>query len=156
MADSTTPISHGRIDLTFGAIAVLLAGAVWWLTSDFPELQGGHPGPSLFPRLVSAGLFVCGLLLLLKAWRARTTDSDPAEPSKAPRLRRSLRLVASVALVVLYPVLHGFVGFVIAITLISFGVALLLGARPVPAVATTLLSSLATYWLFTSLLGVQL
>ena len=138
-----------------GGLFALLGLAVWWLSGSFPRLSDGHPGPSLFPRLISAGLLLGGGWL---SWRSlpRLREGETTVPEQAPRLRRILRLTLAVILVALYPWLQPLVGFVVTVVLISFGVALLLGARPLRAAVTTGIASVAVYWLFTALLRVPL
>lgn len=155
MAEPAASASARRQDLLSGLLLGALAGVVLWIASDFPALPEGHPGPALFPRLIAGGLLVSGIVLVVRA--LKQGPSPPrSEALPVRRFRRVLRLTTTVALVALYPWLAGTLGFVAGIAVISFAVALILGARPVPAAATTVGASLAIYWLFTAFLGVPL
>lgn len=172
-------------DTLAGLAVMVLAGSVWLQARNFPALPEGHPGPALFPNVVAAGLFLAGAALVMATFIRRRRSGDapstgapataepttapteptagPAEPTAAPPGAATTAPVPGllrVALVVgaagLYPVLAPAVGFVPTVSLVSVVVALLLRARPVPAVATAVVGAVVTYLLFTRLLGVPL
>ena len=58
-------------DAVFGALLVILGGAVLWHVQSFPKIPGQQVGPALFPGLISAGLVVAGALLCVSGVRAR-------------------------------------------------------------------------------------
>ena len=47
-------------DAVNGAILILFAAIMIALTASFPAFPGQKYGPSLFPRLLGAGLIICG------------------------------------------------------------------------------------------------
>ena len=136
---------------------VFLAGLglwIWIYTGTFPTLQGGHPGPSLFPRVVAVGLALAGVGLAINSLRRWQKRGDVRRPR--PSGPGTLRLVLGLGLVALYPVLQNALGFIPAVAALSFFVAYTLKARPLVAALTSVLGALAIYWTFTGLLGVPL
>ena len=57
-------------DALIGAALVLFGGVVLWHVQGFPPIPGQKYGAALFPRLVAAGLLLCGLLLIARGARA--------------------------------------------------------------------------------------
>ena len=137
---------------------ILLAGLgvwIWVYTNTFPSLQEGYPGPALFPRLIALGLVLAGLSFVVGSLR-RIAEIRDAIQQPRPAWSGLARLVLGVGLVVLYPLVQTWLGFIPTISLLSFVVAYVLKARLVVAAATALLSALVIYWLFTGVLGVPL
>ncbi|MEZ4699301.1 MAG: tripartite tricarboxylate transporter TctB family protein [Rhodothermales bacterium] len=133
-----------------GLVALALGGWIGWYAGTFPELEGGHPGPALFPRLVAAGLVLCGLLLLWKPGPAEGPDVEPAGWAGRGRF------VAGLLLVVAFPWLQGLLGFVPVAALLALAIGLMLGARWLPLVVSSAVAAGVVYLLFTRLLGVPL
>ena len=48
-----------------GALLLLFSIALYWHTGGFPAIAGDQIGPALFPRIVAAGMAVCGVALIL-------------------------------------------------------------------------------------------
>jgi putative tricarboxylic transport membrane protein len=138
-----------------GSLILALGLSVWFYAGTFPELGGGHPGPGLFPRLVAAGLFFAGLGLTLQALR-KPQSRQEQQDGPPRRLPAALRVAAGLGLVVLYPLLQDIVGFILTVSSLSFGVALLLGVRPLTALVTAVAGGALIYLFFTRLLGVPL
>ena len=67
-----------------GAGALIVAG-----TLHYPILEAGHPGPSLFPRIVGTLMAAFGLLVAVQGFRAR----DVTEAVAWRRLHRSAGFV---------------------------------------------------------------
>jgi putative tricarboxylic transport membrane protein len=56
-------------DSVLGLGGMAFGGIILSLTQGFPSLEGGHPGPALFPRIL-AGLFIFfGLVLFIQETR---------------------------------------------------------------------------------------
>ncbi|MGI9175288.1 MAG: tripartite tricarboxylate transporter TctB family protein [Rhodothermales bacterium] len=138
-----------------GLFLVGLGLWIWIYTGTFPTLQGGHPGPALFPRVVAVGLGLAGLGLVVGALR-RWEKLRQALRRPQPSWPGVLRLVLGLSLVALYPVLQSALGFIPTVALLSFSVAYMLKARPLVAALTAVLGAVAIYWTFTGLLGVPL
>lgn len=137
---------------------LLMAGVgvwIWVHTRTFPSLQEGYPGPALFPRLIAIGLVLSGGVFVgrsLRRWNQLRQMASVPRPDWFGLGRVGLGLL----LVVLYPLLQTWLGFIPTVSVISFAIACALRARLIVALSTALLSTLAIYWVFTGLLGVPL
>jgi putative tricarboxylic transport membrane protein len=60
-------------DAVFGSGLLVFAAAMMLYTRTFPGMPGQAYGPALFPRLIGIGVSICGVLLVVRGWRARTT-----------------------------------------------------------------------------------
>jgi putative tricarboxylic transport membrane protein len=58
-------------DAISGAILIALALVMITLTATFPPFPGQKYGPSLFPRLLGAGMILCGALLIVRGLKTR-------------------------------------------------------------------------------------
>lgn len=140
-----------------GIAGVLLAGfggAIWLYTGAFPGLDGGHPGPALFPRLIAGGMVLLACVFVFDSLR-----KGIAMGRKGTRVVDWMgmgRWGLGVVLVAAYPLLQRGVGFMPAAGLLCFVVAVALGARLVTAAVTALVGALVLYGLFTGVLGVPL
>ena len=67
-------------DLLIGLISVLLGTAFYFLTTGLPPgYMKGIPGPAFFPRLITTGLIIIGILLIIKGIKDKKryfTNSD--------------------------------------------------------------------------------
>ena len=94
-------------DRLSGLVSVGCAAFVFLWTFRFPPITGYALGPAFFPRLISLGLFLCGLLLLARRGRAGG-DGFPAAPRERGALAVTIGL-SGLYLVALEPM-----GFVVA------------------------------------------
>jgi putative tricarboxylic transport membrane protein len=70
----------GKNDYIGGGIFTALGVFIWALTFQFPVLDDGHPGPSLFPRVLGTLFIFFGSMVILSGWRAgRAEAASPAE-----------------------------------------------------------------------------
>ncbi len=142
-------------NVIFGA-AISLAGIlIWFETRGFPTLRDGHPGPALFPGLLSIALAACGVAVLLSGLyqpRRLAAEFGSIRVPVSPLLR--VALVAFLGL--LYPMFHAQVGFVPTSAALIFGVAVVLRANLIAAALTTAAGTAIIYYAFTRLLGVPL
>lgn len=114
-----------------------------------------HIGPRFFPFLVSGGLAACGVALLVEALRKR-----PASPEKSGSDRLPINwgavLVMALALFIQQWLMER-AGFVVASTLLFWGVALAFGSRRyVRDGLIGLALAVAVYLAFTRLLDLNL
>jgi putative tricarboxylic transport membrane protein len=133
---------------------LLLAAAAWlWrYCGSFPELEEGHPGPALFPRVMSVGLGIAGLLFLLLPWPAPgQTAIGEAKPDTS-----WLRLVGGVGVLALFPLAAPYLGFMATLGLVCFSFGLLFRLKPWSAALAALGTVLFVYLTFTKLLSVPL
>jgi putative tricarboxylic transport membrane protein len=144
-------------DALFGLAFLVIAGAMIALTFSFPEFPGQQYGPSLFPRIIGAGIIGCSALLIIKGLRERAAgapwlalDSWTGEP----------RRVASFALMLGAMLFYVFasdpLGFIPCALLIQLVLFLWFGVRPVTAVAVAIGMTLLVHWFFSSLMRVPL
>jgi putative tricarboxylic transport membrane protein len=144
-------------DAVSGLVLILLAGLMIYLTLGFPAFPGQKYGPSLAPRILGAGIILCGVLLILRGWTARR--SGEAWVSFAPWVREPWRVISFLlvpALVVLYILLSETIGFLpvaFALLLILF---LWFRVRPLAAPPIAFISVFAINYFFGHLMRVPL
>jgi hypothetical protein len=107
-------------------------------------MDGGYPGPSLFPQILGVVLMASGLALFMSRGRAGT--------AQVGRLELPLLVVC---LLLLAPWSLSHLGLVSTSALYALLAALLLGAGWRGAIGAGLLVALFTYVVFIRFLGVQ-
>jgi putative tricarboxylic transport membrane protein len=122
---------------------------------------GLGPGPRFFPSLVGGALLVVGVLYVVDVLRGgrgdpeHSEDIDETDVRTGPTDWRAVVLVSGVFLG--FAALVRPLGWVVAATLLFFGVAVTLGARPwLRVLAVAVVTAFATYLLFARGLGVPL
>jgi putative tricarboxylic transport membrane protein len=144
-------------DLISGALLILLAAAMVAYTTTFPPFPGQKYGPSLFPRLLGAGIAVCGALLMLRGRRQLAAGAPLAHIDDAYRTTRGWSSAAMiVAAIVVYIALSETLGFVITAALVVLALLLWFGVRPVTALVITVVAVLAMDWFFGRMFRVPL
>jgi putative tricarboxylic transport membrane protein len=144
-------------DAIAGLVLIVLSAVMIALTASFPEFPGQKYGPSLFPRILGAGLIVCGAVLMwngLASRRAGAPWVEIAPWARQPRRLASFLLV--IALLLLYIFVAETVGFIPMALLFLGALFLWLGVRPWIAAVTAFTGTLVIYWFFASLLRVPL
>ena len=66
----------GTRDYIGGGIFVALGIFIWSLTMQFPSLDAGHPGPSLFPRVLGTLFIVFGSMVVWAGYRTRAQKEE--------------------------------------------------------------------------------
>ena len=144
-------------DALSGLVIIVLALAMIALTASFPAFPGQKYGPSLFPRILGTGLILCGVLLVAQGVAARRTSAPWI--TIAPWVREPSRLgsfVLVLAMLLLYILASETVGF-IPIALVFLGAMFLwFGVRPLTAVVTAIVATVAIHWFFALMLRVPL
>jgi len=69
----------GRNDYVGAGIFIALGVFIWAISFQFPVLPGGHPGPSLFPRVLGTLFIFFSLIVILEGRRKSKTPPPPAE-----------------------------------------------------------------------------
>jgi putative tricarboxylic transport membrane protein len=71
----------GKNDYIGGGIFTALGVFIWAMTFQFPVLDDGHPGPSLFPRVLGTLFILFGIMVILSGRRAagKAEAESPAE-----------------------------------------------------------------------------
>ena len=133
-----------------GAGALIVAG-----TLNHPPLDGGHPGPALFPRILGTLMAALGAALAVQGARAR----DATQAVEWRRLHRNVGLIN--ALVVLVGVLAylglvEWLGFLITGTLLLFLMMWRLRVAPVRALVVAIAFITIVHFLFVKVLRVPL
>jgi putative tricarboxylic transport membrane protein len=133
-----------------GAGALVFAG-----TLTYPPMEGGQPGPALFPRIIALLLIGFGARL---AWGgARSRDRTEAVAWRRlhqnPAFVNALFVVAAVAG---YVVLADHLGFLLTTAGLMFVLMWRLAVRPLTAVAVAVAFMVIVHVLFAKLLRVPL
>ncbi len=136
-----------------GVFFMLLAAAVFGYTFTFPPFPGQKYGPSLFPQVIAAGIFVCGLIVAARGWRsgARLLAVD-----EALRGRGMLSFVAMPLAVIFYLLAAERLGFLPTAAIIVAGLSIWLGVRTRNALVLGVLSAILFQWFFGTLMRVPL
>lgn len=144
-------------DAVVGLVLILLSAFMIALTLSFPAFPGQDYGPALFPRILGAGVILCGLLLIRSGLATRRAGAPWLEV--APWAREPWRLGAfllTLALLLIYIVASETIGFIPMALLFLGALFVWLGVRPFPAVIAAVLSTVAIHWFFAILLRVPL
>lgn len=116
-------------DAVSGVAFMLLAGLVWWLTSDFPGMPGQPYGPALFPRLIAMLMALAGIGLIVSDLRQRAGAPLFVCPDWVRSPRHAASLAAAIAAVIFYILASRTLGFVLTGFLILTTLFLLLRGR---------------------------
>ena len=144
-------------DAVSGFVLLVLAAVMAALTIPFPEFPGQRFGPDLLPRILAAALAICGVLLIARGLRQRregapwfTLAAWFAMPMKVTRF---LLVLAALVFYILAVDALGFVAVSFVIVLV---LSLAFGARPLPAVFTAVVATLAINYFFGTIMRVPL
>ena len=138
---------------------LVLAAVYLYATEQLPSLEIGDPlGPKAFPRLLGAGLVLTAIVLLVEMVRARKTAASSARPPAEPPDRAAMLVVAGAAVwTLVYFLLFEPLGYVIATTLYLLPLmAYFNKGKWAINVLTAVLFCVASYLMFTKVLGVNL
>ena len=70
----------GIKDTIGGGIFIALGIFIWAMSFRFPSLDGGHPGPSLFPRVLGTLFIFFGSIVVFHGWKTkRVEEAIPPE-----------------------------------------------------------------------------
>ncbi|PTM41053.1 tripartite tricarboxylate transporter TctB family protein [Bosea sp. 124] len=142
-------------DAVVGVAFLLLAGAMIAMTFTFPPFPGQKYGPSLFPRILGAGIILCSLLLILRERRGErrpwlVLDDWTGQP------RRLASFALMLAAMVFYLLASEPLGFIPTAFLIQLGLFLWFGVRPVTALIVAICMTIAVQYFFGNLMRVPL
>jgi len=144
-------------DALTGALIILLAAAMIALTLKFPAFIGQKYGPALFPRLLGAGLILCGAILVWRGLAARRAGESLvtfAEWTDRPGSAFAFALI--LASILLYIFASETVGFIPISAVILGALFLWFGVRWIVAVPVALIATWAIHWFFASAMRVPL
>ena len=137
-----------------GLLFMALAAAFFGWTLTFPALPGQNVGPSLFPRVIGAGIFVCGLVMAVRGWRSGRALVEVDAALRTPRGFVGFALVPLA--VVFYIVAAPRLGFLPVAASIVAVLALWMGARAWVALVTGVVSALVIQWFFGTVMRIPL
>ena len=144
-------------DAVVGAILIVIAAAVLAYTGTFPAFPGQQYGPSLFPRILSTGLMLCGALLVLRGLAARRAGEPlvtlapwTAEP------RRRLSFLAVLGAIVFYILAAESVGFILVAFVMLAALFAWFGVRLVAALPLAAGMTFLIHYFFANLMRVPL
>jgi Co/Zn/Cd efflux system component len=141
-------------DTVLGAFLVAFAVLVGGYAQTFPAIPGQDYGAALFPMLVAMGLAICGIVLMVHGLR---TGHPHLQRAEWLRTRRAgLSVLAAVLGVIGYIVIAPVIGFVPVMTLLLFGLFVLLRVRWPAAVLLAAASTIVIDGVFSGLLLVPL
>ncbi len=141
-------------DVLTGAALLLFGLIVLWHVQSFPAIPGQKYGAALFPGLITAGLAVCGMLLIVRGVRAGA-DWIVLEPW-LQRWRPVASFLSIVAGLALYVALAEPLGFHLTGFLLLLAWTLTFGARPAVAVPVAILGPIVIHLAFYKLLRIPL
>jgi putative tricarboxylic transport membrane protein len=144
-------------DIISGVVLIVAASAMIAYTLTFPAFPGQKYGPSLFPRLLGAGIIICGLLLVARGVAARR--SGEALLTLAPWTRdpwRVMSFLLIVGLVLAYILVSQQIGFLPVAFLMILTLFLWFRVRLVVALPTAAVAVWVVHWFFASLMRVPL
>ena len=145
----------GSKDYVGGGIFVALGIFIFLNTFSFPSLDGGHPGPSLFPRVLATLFMVFGGIVVLQGWRStkvKTEDSPEEEGPPPNKFNPILVIILVAAFIALAPT----VGFVITGTVVLTILMLKLRVSALKSVIVSILLVAFIYTVFSKGLRVPL
>jgi len=135
----------GRKDYVGGGIFIALGIFIAATSFSFPELDGGHPGPSLFPRVLAALFILFGGIVVLHGRRSaavKTEDSSEDERPPANRFNPILVIILIAGFIALADTAGFFITGSVALTI------LMIRLR-VPALKSVTISILLVAFIYT-------
>ncbi len=92
-----------------GSMAIVFGIWVIWYAKDFPKLEKGYPGPSLFPMVLAVLFIAAGVVLIVQDIRSksRILKFDISDLTRTHLINIALILVA----ILFYIFVSDFLGF---------------------------------------------
>ena len=142
-------------DTVVGAGFVAAGALIIVGTLNYPSLEGGHPGPSLFPRLLGGLMAIFGGLVSVKGARARdaTEDVDWLRLHRNPSFINAMFVLAGVVGYILFVEK---LGFLVAGALLLFGIMWRLKVPVVKALIVAVVFNSIVHFLFAKIMRVPL
>lgn len=108
----------GKNDYIGAGAFIALGVFIWAVSFQFPVLPGGHPGPSLFPRILATLFIFFSLIVILQGRRKSKTPPPPAEDDKGGNVKligekNYFNAVLVIILIAAFIVLAERLGFII-------------------------------------------
>ena len=142
------------VDLRVGIALALLAAAVLWSAQAFPVVPGQQLGAGFLPKLVGAGMLLCGLGLVVRSLRGAAYGDLVAAPTASWRdIGSALLILATIAA---YIGLADKLGFLLVAPLCLLAVFRVLRVGWATAIGFALGGTLLVHLVFYKLLRVPL
>ena len=141
-------------DAVIGLIAILVGIVVFWHVQSFPGQPGGHPGPSLFPSILSALMIIVGCVLIAQG--RRQTDQPWFQLLPELNARGIGNIVVTLLAIIFYIAVSDKLGFLLTSFCIMVGMMLLLKTRVIIAMPVAAGTTLGIYAIFHKMLMVPL
>jgi len=139
--------------LLLGGFFTALGLGYYALTLSFPSMPGQRFGPELFPRIIAAGIAICGALI---AWKGRAQTTPWLARNPGLRGRGAVSFLILPAAVGLYLAAADVLGFLPVAAAIVAMLAWWFGEKPLRAALLGLGAALLVQWFFGSLMRVPL
>lgn len=142
-----------RIGVVLGVFSVL----VFVVARTFPVIPGQQFGASLFPLLISVGLFICSVMLVIQGWRARRAGAErPGWPVWLRQPLAVLRFLMVPLALVFYFMAAESLGFLLCSLLLLVVLQRLFGVPWVRAVIVAVVVTMVIHVAFYTVLHVPL
>jgi putative tricarboxylic transport membrane protein len=144
-------ISDTLVGAGFAGAGVLVFAA----TLTYPQMEGGQPGPALFPRIIATLMAAFGGVLAARGARARDTTQQVAWRTlfQNPGFINAIYVLAGVAA---YIVLADGLGFLLTSSLVILVLMWRLAVPPLKAVLVAIALTVVVHALFAKVLRVPL
>ena len=154
----------GKKDYISGGIFAALGLIIWAFTFQFPVLDGGHPGPSLFPRVLGTLFIFFSLFVILEGWRKSKTPPPPPPPASEDEEGNVIILgeksyfnpVLVIILIAAFIALAGHLGFIITGWAVLFILMWKLNTKPLKGLIISAFVVCFIYFVFVKILRVPL
>lgn len=140
------------IGLVLIGFALLAADA----TRSFPSMPGQAYGAALFPRILCAGLAICGLILVAKGVRNRATQPLLDRDAWALTAKGPITLAIVLSGMVLYILVSEWLGFIPSAFLLLTAILLRLRGRWASSLVIAAGTTMVVHYLFYKVLLVPL
>jgi putative tricarboxylic transport membrane protein len=144
-------------DALVGFVLIAAAAAMVAYTATFPAFPGQRYGPSLFPRLLGAGMILCGAALVVRGLAARRMGE--AWVSAAPWVRepgKPTTFALVLGCLLAYILVSERLGFIPTAAAILGLLFWRFRVRPLLVLPLAIVASLVVHWFFGSLMRVPL
>ena len=145
----------GSKDYVGAGIFIALGIFIFSTTFSFPILDGGHPGPSLFPRVLATFFIFFGGIVVLQGWRSTKVKTEESPEEEGP-LPNRFNPILVIILVAAFMALADTVGFVITGTALLAILMLKLRVSALKSVIVSILLAALIYTVFAKGLRVPL
>jgi putative tricarboxylic transport membrane protein len=146
----------GKSDRIGGGIFTALGIFIFVLTLQFPSLDAGHPGPSLFPRIMAVLFIFFGGIVLLRGWRSRNGAEEASPAEEIPASRNYFNPLFVLILIGAYMAFSNWLGFLVTSVLLLFLMMIKLRVTFFRSIVIAILVTLFVNLMFAKILRVPL